>query len=447
MADESFLAEEEVLEIDLRRYIEVFLKWKYLIAAITILAVVTSGVLSFFVLPPVYETKVVLMVNQSNDRQVIREEDGLESVVNTLSRLPEMTINTYVGQIQSPSLLEKVITKANLNKEVYTPESLARLIDVKAIKDTNLIEVKVRNTDPKLAVNIANTLSESFLDFISENNTKRMTKSLEFLNQQIELNTKELEKAKAELDKFNAQPRSVEFLQKQMDGLIEDLTLYKSNMMQAEVELEQSLAAKMRLEERLANTKETIVVEKYLTKPDGAEQPEVTQVEEINPAYTSLVQSLDQQEVLVAQKSGQLSSLGTVISEIEAEIDELQAELTKKKAEQTKLADKVNSLESTLKLLQEKLTEAQIMKSINLGETTLLIVAPALEPTDPVKPNKKLNIAIAFVLGLMVAVALAFILEHLDNTLKEPEDVEKHLGLPVLGSIPELSTVGKKFSV
>jgi capsular polysaccharide biosynthesis protein len=170
-------------------------------------------------------------------------------------------------------------------------------------------------------------------------------------------------------------------------------------------------------------------------------------VEEINPAYTSLVQSLDQQEVLVAQKSGQLSSLGTVISEIEAEIDELQAELTKKKAEQTKLADKVNSLESTLKLLQEKLTEAQIMKSINLGETTLLIVAPALEPTDPVKPNKKLNIAIAFVLGLMVAVALAFILEHLDNTLKEPEDVEKHLGLPVLGSIPELSTVGKKFSV
>lgn len=447
MADESFLAEEEVLEIDLRRYIDIFLKWKYLIAAITILAVLTSGVLSFFVLPPVYETKVVLMVNQSNDRQVIREEDGLESVVNTLSRLPEMTINSYVGQIQSPSLLEKVITKANLDKEVYTPESLARLIDVKAIKDTNLIEVKVRNTDPKLAVNIANTLSESFLDFISENNTKRMTKSLEFLNQQIELNTKELEKAKAELDKFNAQPRSVEFLQKQMDGLIEDLTLYKSNMMQAEVELEQSLAAKMRLEERLANTKETIVVEKYLTKPDGAEQPEVTQVEEINPAYTSLVQSLDQQEVLVAQKSGQLSSLGTVISEIEAEIDELQVELTKKKAEQTKLADKVNSLESTLKLLQEKLTEAQIMKSINLGETTLLIVAPALEPTDPVKPNKKLNIAIAFVLGLMVAVALAFILEHLDNTLKEPEDVEKHLGLPVLGSIPELSTVGKKFSV
>lgn len=45
---------------------------------------------------------------------------------------------------------------------------------------------------------------------------------------------------------------------------------------------------------------------------------------------------------------------------------------------------------------------------------------------------------IAAVLGLMVAIGLAFILEHLDDTVKTAEDVRKHLGLPVLGNIPQM---------
>jgi capsular polysaccharide biosynthesis protein len=57
-------------------------------------------------------------------------------------------------------------------------------------------------------------------------------------------------------------------------------------------------------------------------------------------------------------------------------------------------------------------------------------------PKNPVKPNKKLNIAIAFILGLMVSVGLSFLLEHMDSTLKTPEDIKKHLDLPVLGTIP-----------
>ncbi|UZW14994.1 Wzz/FepE/Etk N-terminal domain-containing protein [Clostridium pasteurianum] len=57
-------------------------------------------------------------------------------------------------------------------------------------------------------------------------------------------------------------------------------------------------------------------------------------------------------------------------------------------------------------------------------------------PKAPVKPKKALNIAIAFVLGLMVSVGLSFLLEYMDSTLKTAEDVKKHLDLPVLGTIP-----------
>ncbi|MDA8228431.1 MAG: Wzz/FepE/Etk N-terminal domain-containing protein [Desulfitobacterium hafniense] len=64
------------------------------------------------------------------------------------------------------------------------------------------------------------------------------------------------------------------------------------------------------------------------------------------------------------------------------------------------------------------------------------IVDTAVVPTNPVKPNKKLNILIAYVVGLMAAFGLVFLLEYLDNTIKTSSDVENILGIPVLGVIP-----------
>ena len=64
------------------------------------------------------------------------------------------------------------------------------------------------------------------------------------------------------------------------------------------------------------------------------------------------------------------------------------------------------------------------------------IVDNAVTPDKPVKPNKTLNVLIAFVVGLMASVGLVFLLEYMDNTIKTTSDVEKLLGIPVLGLIP-----------
>ncbi len=64
------------------------------------------------------------------------------------------------------------------------------------------------------------------------------------------------------------------------------------------------------------------------------------------------------------------------------------------------------------------------------------IVDKAVAPTSPIKPNKRLNVMIAFVVGLMASVGLVFLLEYLDNTVKTTHDVEDLLGIPVLGLIP-----------
>ena len=62
-------------------------------------------------------------------------------------------------------------------------------------------------------------------------------------------------------------------------------------------------------------------------------------------------------------------------------------------------------------------------------------------PKNPVSPNKVMNIAIAFLLGLMVSVGLVFLLEYLDNTYKTKEQLENELELPVLGTIPAIDEI------
>ena len=57
-------------------------------------------------------------------------------------------------------------------------------------------------------------------------------------------------------------------------------------------------------------------------------------------------------------------------------------------------------------------------------------------PENPVAPNKTMNVAIAFLLGLMVSVGLVFLIEYLDNTFKTKENLERELNIPVLGLIP-----------
>lgn len=66
----------------------------------------------------------------------------------------------------------------------------------------------------------------------------------------------------------------------------------------------------------------------------------------------------------------------------------------------------------------------------------VVVVDPAMEPTAPFRPHKILNIALAFILGLMASVGLSFLLEFLDTSVKTPEDATRHLGLPVLAVIP-----------
>jgi len=213
----KYVAEEEI-EIDLRHLLKVFKKWNKLIILGTLLCAFSAGLLSFFVIPPVYEAETLLMVTQATDKlQSVQQVEGLDEVVGSISQMPVWTMNTYLGQIKSEVVMQRVIDKLELDRTLYNPAVLSRQIDASIVKDSNLLDIKVNNGDPTLASKIANTLSEEYLQLMTEKNKQQMTRSMTFLEEQQSIADKRsCRNAEAKLKEFQSQPRGVEILESEV---------------------------------------------------------------------------------------------------------------------------------------------------------------------------------------------------------------------------------------
>jgi polysaccharide biosynthesis transport protein len=71
-----------------------------------------------------------------------------------------------------------------------------------------------------------------------------------------------------------------------------------------------------------------------------------------------------------------------------------------------------------------------------LEDSNVRIIEEAVAPTVPILPRKGRNLALAVAAGLALAFGVAFALEYVDTTVKTPDDVERHLGLAVIGVVP-----------
>lgn len=84
------------------------------------------------------------------------------------------------------------------------------------------------------------------------------------------------------------------------------------------------------------------------------------------------------------------------------------------------------------------LAEAFIQESARVLPTgTVQIMDKGKVPSSPIKPNKKMNIAAALFMGLIASVGISFIIENMDRTIKSEKEIEKYIGLPIIGVIPK----------
>lgn len=149
------MMQEVEYEIDLRDIVEIIRKRIWIITLITILAVAISGVVSYFILNPIFETSTTLIVSKPDDEEsMIQYSDVL---------LSQKLVKTYGEIIKSRNVSKQVIDQLGLD---ITPEQLKNMITVSSVRDTEIAQIKVTYTNPLLASDIANKLAEVFMNDI-----------------------------------------------------------------------------------------------------------------------------------------------------------------------------------------------------------------------------------------------------------------------------------------
>ncbi|KGX86375.1 YveK family protein [Pontibacillus litoralis] len=99
------------------------------------------------------------------------------------------------------------------------------------------------------------------------------------------------------------------------------------------------------------------------------------------------------------------------------------------------VTDESQQVAATIANTVVEVFQQEVPDLMNVDNVSVLSEALVKENPSPVSPNPPLNMAIALIIGLMVGVGIAFLLEYLDQTLKTEEDIEAHLGVSVLGVI------------
>lgn len=410
-------------EISLRELIEILLQGKWLIAALTVIAVVVSGVLSFFVLEPTYEARATMLVVQPKIEPANRDDGVLSRYLQSIAESTQLSLDTYVNLVKNPALLDRVRNRLELDPHEYTIRRMGDMIKVYTPEKTNLIEIVITHTDSELAATMANTLAEEFVGFINEQSKERINQSIVVLEQQL---VSEEEKLNAALDaytSFLSESRGVAHLEQAYNAKIALLTQFQTELAETKVALNTTRAGLAEGERELANLSQFITTEKslvednlmrdYVKDATGKNLNQLAHLkmenQEVNEAYIDLLKLVNMDRMAVKQLENKLASLEESIAQTAKEIEMLQIELAEKKAVEERLLNKLDNAKRTYDRLVEKYDEAQIASAIDSAEAQINLVAPAWVPVTPVGPRKMLNLAVAGVLGVMVGAFVVFI--------------------------------------
>ncbi len=404
------MSEIQEEEIDLREYINVLLKRKSVIILIFLIAVITAAIVSYFVLQPVYEANVIIAVSKPK-------------IGNSL--VDEISLEEYKNLIKDIEIEEELIQKLNLNEPPLelTPYDLEQMLTIELPKGATLIKINLQASNPKLTKDIINAWATLFVD-----KNKRLYFD-EVKNAKISVEDR---LKYAEKDFYEIEEKLLKFYETDniitIEGEIEykatKILDFKSRLIDIQLFLEKEKAGKeyiiteMSKQEKILKLNKLVCDDQFFQQllsnitDDNLEIANLTYVsEEINPIYYNLAQQLISTNISINSLIAEENQLKKNINDFNASLENLKKEITEKKLTLSQL-NLNREYSAKEKLYNNLYVQAEEIRLTEAAETDLLKIASlAYEPKYSIRPNKKLNILIAGVLGLFVGIFVAFFLE------------------------------------
>lgn len=167
------------------------------------------------------------------------------------------------------------------------------------------------------------------------------------------------------------------------------------------------------------------------------EHPSMVQIEAELEGSSALLR--ERVAELISSKKASLDVLvhqETTLRERLSELEEQVEHLDRNRVDLQILLTRAERDEELYKGLERRMSEVSLSQLIQANNIS--IIDKAIASDSPVRPNMPVNVAMALVLGLLGGAALSFLAEYLDNTVKSREDLERIVGVPMLGYVPRI---------
>ena len=387
-------------------------------------------------------------------------------------------INTEIEIIDSQPVAIRVVKELGLDqvaaeKNFSKTDSVFHLAEVAknfrknlivgSAKNSNVIELSYEAESPQLAAQAVNQVIGSYINYRAELFDESAT--YKFFEKQMQVADEKLRQLEQHQAEFK-QSQEILSPEQQREILLAKLADYDHSITAARTKRigkEATLAVikqQLRSEENLnfpsTETSDRPSQEKYIAKLRGdlldMEIQREQLLQKFTPQYEEIV-NLDQQiaatnakikneiEQIVRMEEMSIKVLQGEEQLLQASVGKIQRELKEfahKEYELSQLSRGIDDNREVFSMLLKQREEARIALAKLEHGVKIKVISPALVPTEPVRPKRVMNVALALVAGLLAGLALAFLVEFWDRTIDEPDELERLLNMPTLGSMREI---------
>ncbi|MBC8181585.1 polysaccharide biosynthesis tyrosine autokinase [candidate division KSB1 bacterium] len=480
--------DEQDIQFEITKLFQVLFRKKWIIFICIILAIALAAVYNHFYQPIFRAQTVIVFEEQENSSSIInsfKNRFNKSFITNQLEELKSRSLADEVMQSLSPAIINSFslpkVQQEDFNKENYLSYQIQQRISAKVVPNSEVIKIAAEAYSPIAAKVIANTVAEVFQQRNLNNKKEETTNVRKIIEDQLSTFKQQLDSAEIALKTFKERSgvtvieREAEEVQKRMTEaeIVYNKTIADLNATRERYQFIQQKLAQERKDLQPNITKITSPWTKKLKQQlvDFQEQYTKLQLQGYSESHSMMVELTRKIEHIknkLIKESLKIASGESIIdpiSQIQKYMEEsitLEIEIQTYEAQERTLRNVINGYKRNLNtlpnkelrharlsrdkkvneniytMLLQKKEEAKISEAEKVGN--IRIIDTAKSPSAPYRPAKKLNLFIGAVLGFMLGISLAFVIELLDDTIKTAEDTERKTELSVLGTLPTIKT-------
>ena len=400
---------EEYIEIDLKEYIYILWKNKWTIIGVVLLSVIAAYLYSSIIVTPIYESDAILM---TPSYQLINGES--------------FNASEYIQYLKS----DKV---GNLVKEEYYSDQKYEDIQLQNIfnklemnlnNDGRILNLVLAETCPERANNILQFWINEFKKEVNQNVNSINMSYMENLEQKLNNDFNDYENALEEHTQFK-QNNNINLLKKQVSYKETRLVSIEREIAKTNNQLKSFKAELKTVDNQLNNTNQFLIQKETISEESLRKlqslNPELklielltTENQILNPQYDALTTKKNDLEQKISSFNSQLENYKNEVETLNSEIENIQTKISNLEQQETMLLDTLNTTKNNYNNIKRQYNQAQ-QRLIDNNNQVVTIASPS-DPLNASSPNTRLNLAIAFVLGLFLAIFIVFIKQFLKGT-------------------------------